>query len=82
MHTRPIITPYATLCIVTRYIYNWLVLADIRVYLSGALSRLIVRLPYNHSTYDSRFVLVSLQGHSVRQRASPVSSFGLVFLGL
>jgi hypothetical protein len=25
--------------------YNWLVLADIRVYLSGALSRLIVRLP-------------------------------------
>jgi hypothetical protein len=58
MHARLIITPYATLCYVTRHIYNWLVLADIRLYLSGALSRLIVRLAYYHLTYDSRFVLV------------------------
>jgi hypothetical protein len=71
LHARPIITPYATIYYVTRYI----ILADPSgrmLYLSGALSKLIVRLPCYRSTYGSPFVLVSFQGHSVRQRASPV----------
>ena len=72
IHTRPIATPYAVLCYATRYAYNWLIVVDIRVYLSGALSKLNVRLLWYHSIYDSLFVLFSFQGHSVRQRASPV----------
>lgn len=43
-HTRPILTSYPALWYATWYTYNWLILVDMHVNLSAALSKPIVQI--------------------------------------